>query len=296
MQDDDVCMTCVVLHRHPSDASWEDDRTERSLSVAVVAPPSRRGDKEAEKKSSSSGGSSSEKREDRGRHHSRRRGRSRGDRARSKSSGSEQTVPEPLKDTRKPAEPKHGPKAKSQRPASTDRDRCPICWQSISRWQSGREQHMHTNATCLAWQIYGSMKEKNWKLAVKQGKELKEHRAREASKSKDGAARLVSKESRDSASKAVAAAAEWVSGQPTRLRKETRSRSRSQHTKKPRRRQPSPTPSSSEPPAKGTRARSRSRKPKTKDRFRQKASTPSSSSPEPARKRGRGRKIIINVT
>ncbi|CAE7566848.1 unnamed protein product [Symbiodinium sp. CCMP2592] len=102
----------------PARAMWPmlrhvDDRTERSLSVAVVASPSRREDKEAEKKSSSSGGRSTEKREGH------------------------------------PQAPKHSPKAKSQRPASTDR----------------------------------------------------------ASKSKDGAARLVSKESRESASKALAAAA-----------------------------------------------------------------------------------------
>ena len=44
---------------------------------------------------------------------------------------------------------------------------------------------------------------------MQQGKALKEHRAREVEKSGGSAAHLVSKESRDAASKAQAAAAEW---------------------------------------------------------------------------------------
>ena len=273
-------------------------------SLAMVRPPEQaRKEKKTpsseprDRKPASSPGSGQEedddRRSDRDRHRSRRRSSSRDPRSRTfkrdKTSAEEEEVTlvekSRGKDLRKPAEPEVGPKKESDRAA---KDRCPICWQAVSRFASGRDQHMYTNATCLAWQIYQSMRKKDWKLAVQQGKALKEHRAREAEKSRGSSAHLVSKETRDAASKAQAAAAEWLrksSSRPEGLRVD-RSRSRTKaektaKTKKSRRRPPSPSPSPSPQPPRKQRRRS-----------------PSESSSAPRRKGhgdGRQRQIIINV-
>ena len=270
----------------PSAAKTEPARLEkeRSSDVEEVTPPDPRcGRKETREpvernllKEARKRRLSRERRE---RHEARRehrdRSRSESSRRRGRSPDSRKETPPAERDDRKPAHPKHAPK-KDRGGSGGSKERCPICWQKVSIHQSGKDQHMWTNATCIAWQIYNNQQtsKKNWSLAQKQAKELKAYRAKKAEKDLGGPL-LVSKETKEAAEKAQASTAAWARGKkPCRVDSSSPSPERVKKTKA-KRRPPSPSPSPL--PAKKSKQR--------------RSSSDSSSRP----RRRRERQIIINV-
>ena len=191
-------------------------------------------------------------------------------------------------DLRKPSHPKGPPKDRrgtgGKGGKSKSKERCPICWQPVSSHQSGKDQHMWLSAVCLSWQIYAAQKEhkKDWALAQRQARELKEFRMQQSS----AAPVLVSAESRAACEKAVSSAAAFVRDS-SKSKREERGQSSSSERPEERRpkkslRRPSPSPSPPRPLKKKEPRRS-----------------PSCSSSRPRRRSDRsrrGRQIIINVS
>eukprot|EP00439_Symbiodinium_sp_Y106_P011378 s3967_g1.t1 len=273
-----ICEMCAFAGLRGSKVLW------RSSDVEEVTPPDpRRGRKETREpvernllKEARKRRLSRERRE---RHEARRehrdRSRSESSRRRGRSPDSRKETPPAERDDRKPAHPKHAPK-KDRGGSGGSKERCPICWQKVSIHQSGKDQHMWTNATCIAWQIYNNQQtsKKNWSLAQKQAKELKAYRAKKAEKDLGGPL-LVSKETKEAAEKAQASTAAWARGKkPCRVDSSSPSPERVKKTKA-KRRPPSPSPSPL--PAKKSKQR--------------RSSSDSSSRP----RRRRERQIIINV-